>query len=183
MNAPPSAVTVWVTLSLFVQVILVPTVTVRLCGLNAKLAMETLFAPPDGTVVGAGIGALVGAAIGAVVGAGAGALVGVAVGAVVAVGVGAVVGVAVGAVVGVAVGVEVLAVDGGPPHAATRNMRPIIHAESHCFGILAVTDCCTFSLLLCFSIEYIPCLAPLKTLSHASTEPGYGQIALLCFQA
>ncbi len=98
-NAPPLAVTVWVTLSLFVQVTWAPTFTVRLCGLNAKLAMETLFPLLVGAVVGVGVGAVVGVAV----------------------------GVAVGAVVGAAVGVEVLAVDGVPPHAARRNMRPTIH--------------------------------------------------------
>ena len=66
LNAPPSAVTVWVTLSLFVQVTVVPTFTVRLCGLNAKFAMEILFPPLVGVV---GVGAVVGVAVGAVVGA------------------------------------------------------------------------------------------------------------------
>lgn len=132
LNAPPSAVTVWATLSLFVQVTLVPAFTIRLCGLKAKFVMETLFPPL--------------------------------VGAVVAVGVGAVVEVAVGAVVGAAVGVEVLAVDEAPPHAATRNMRPIIHTPSHCFGLLVVTDFCIPFLLLRFSIVS-------RTLSGPSQNP------------
>lgn len=63
LNAPPSAVTVWVVLSLFVQVTLVPTVTVKLCGLKAKLAMETLFPPLVGAVVEVAIGAVVGTAV------------------------------------------------------------------------------------------------------------------------
>jgi len=64
LKAPPSAVTVWVVLSLFVQVTLVPTVTVKLCGPNAKLAMETLFPPLAGAVVGVAVSAVVGAAVG-----------------------------------------------------------------------------------------------------------------------
>jgi hypothetical protein len=52
---------------LFVQVTFVPTLTVRLCGLKAKLAMETLL-PPLGAVVAAAVGVEVGVAVGATVG-------------------------------------------------------------------------------------------------------------------
>lgn len=80
LNAPWSAVTVWVKLSLFVQVILVPTFTVRLAGLKAKLSIVMLFpllvvavvGVSVGTLVGVGVG--VGAVVGAVVGTGVGLL-------------------------------------------------------------------------------------------------------------
>ena len=70
LNAPWFAVTVWVTLSWFVQVILVPTLTVRLLGLNEKFIIVTLFPPPLVAVVGVGVGVglAVGVAVGAVVG-------------------------------------------------------------------------------------------------------------------
>lgn len=48
---------------MFVQVTLVPAVTVKLCGLKAKLAIETLFPPLVGAVVEVAIGAVVGTAV------------------------------------------------------------------------------------------------------------------------
>lgn len=56
---------------MFVQVTFVPTATVRLCGLKAKLAMVMLFPPVVGAVVGVAtvVGALVGVAVGATIGA------------------------------------------------------------------------------------------------------------------
>jgi len=69
LKAPWFAVTVWVTLSWFVQVTLVPTVTVRLLGLNEKFIIETLFPLLVAVVgVGVGVGVAVGVAVGAVVG-------------------------------------------------------------------------------------------------------------------
>ncbi len=82
MNAPWSSVTVWVVLSLLVQVTLVPTETVSDAGLKEKLTMLTLGALPlAGVAVGvcvevllvgvlAAVGVLVGvlAAVGVVVG-------------------------------------------------------------------------------------------------------------------
>jgi hypothetical protein len=53
---PLSEVTVWVTLSLFVQVTVVPALIVRLLGLNAKLAMEMLFPLFPGWGVAAAVG-------------------------------------------------------------------------------------------------------------------------------
>src|SRR5258708_31891215 len=80
-KAPWFAVTVWVTLSWFVQVTLVPTLTVRPLGLNEKFIIETLFPLLLAVVgVGVGVGFAVGGAVGAMVG------VGVAVGAMVGVG-------------------------------------------------------------------------------------------------
>ena len=49
-QAPWSAVTVWVTLSLFVQVTLVPFTMVNVAGLKEKLAILTLGALPLGEV-------------------------------------------------------------------------------------------------------------------------------------
>ena len=62
--------TVWVTLSWFVQVTLVPTLTVRLLGLNEKFIIETLFPLVLVAVVGVGVGVglVVGVAVGAAVG-------------------------------------------------------------------------------------------------------------------
>jgi hypothetical protein len=74
LNAPLLAVTVWVTVSLFVQLTFVPTFTVRDVGLKAKFAIVTLLPVLVGAVVGVGVGALVGAAVGAVVGAAVGVL-------------------------------------------------------------------------------------------------------------
>ncbi len=76
LNAPWSAVTVWVTVSLFVQLTFVPTFTVRDTGLKAKFLIVTLLPVLVGAVVGVGVGA----AVGAVVGVGVGALVGAVVG-------------------------------------------------------------------------------------------------------
>jgi len=73
-KVPLIAVTVWVTLSLFVQVTLVPTLTVRLFGLKEKFIIEMLF-PLLGAVVG--VGFVVGVAVGAVVGVAVGAAAGV----------------------------------------------------------------------------------------------------------
>ena len=60
LNAPLSAVTVWVTESLFVQLTFVPTFTVRDAGLKAKFAIDTLLPVLVGAVVGVGVGAVVG---------------------------------------------------------------------------------------------------------------------------
>lgn len=79
MNAPWSAVTVWVTASLFVQVTFVPVFTVRLAGLKAKFIIVTLVP----LLVGALVDAVVGVAVGAVVGVFVGTAVGVLVDAVV----------------------------------------------------------------------------------------------------
>ena len=69
LNAPLSAVTVWVTESLFVQLTFVPTFTVRDAGLKAKFAIDTLLPVLVGAVVGVGVGAVVGVGVGAGVGA------------------------------------------------------------------------------------------------------------------
>jgi hypothetical protein len=113
LKAPSSAVTVWVTLSLFVQVTLVPTLTVRLFGLKEKFLIETLFPLLVGVV---GVGA---ARVG----------VGVAVG--------AVVGVAVGAAVGV-VPVPV----GAPPHAARVSKRLTANRENQAFVMMVAMCFC-----------------------------------------
>jgi len=107
---------------LFVQVTFVPTLTVSLCGLKAKLAMETLLPPLLGAVVGVGVGVAVGATVG----------VGVAVGATVGVGV----------AVGATVGVEVLAVDGVLPHAARVNTRPMRNTHHQVFATLVAKYFC-----------------------------------------
>jgi hypothetical protein len=100
---------------LFVQVTFVPTLTVRLCGLKAKLAMETLLPPLPGAVVAAVVG--VGVAVGATVG--------------------------VGVAVGATVGDEVLAVEGVlPPHAASVNMRPMINTQNQVFATLVAKYFC-----------------------------------------
>jgi hypothetical protein len=116
LKAPWFAVTVWVTLSWFVQVTLVPTVTVRLLGLNEKFIIETLF-PLLLAVVGVGVG--VGVAVGVAVGA----VVGVAV------------GVAVGAVVGV---VPVPVVAGAPPQAARSTSKPTASRHSQACVVVGV---------------------------------------------
>ena len=64
LNAPLSAVTVWVTVSFFVQLTFVPTFTVREAGPKAKFAIETLLPVLVGAGVGVGVGAAVGAAVG-----------------------------------------------------------------------------------------------------------------------
>ena len=112
MKAPPFAVTVCVRLSLFVQVTFVPTLTVSLCGLKAKLAMETLLPPLLGAVVGVGVGVAVGATVG------------------------------VGVAVGATVGVEVLAVDGVLPHAARVNTRPMRNTHHQVFATLVAKYFC-----------------------------------------
>ena len=74
LKTPLSAVTVWATLSLLVQVTVVPALIVKLLGLNAKLAMEMPFPLLPDLVVAAVVGvallpleyALVGAALGVV---------------------------------------------------------------------------------------------------------------------
>ena len=67
LNAPWSAVTVWVTESLFVQVTFVPVFTMRLAGLKAKFIILTLFpllvVPFVGVLVGAVVGVLVGVVV------------------------------------------------------------------------------------------------------------------------
>jgi cell shape-determining protein MreD len=75
LNAPLSAVTVWVTVSLFVQLTFVPTFTVRDVGLKAKFLIDTLLPVLVGAVVGVGVG--VGAMVGALVGVAVGTVVGV----------------------------------------------------------------------------------------------------------
>ena len=95
---------------MFVQVTFVPALTVRLCGLKAKLAMVTLFPLLAGGVVAAAVG------------------VGV--------------GVAVGVAVGATVGVEVLAVDGVLPHAASVNTRPMINTQNQVCATLVAKYCC-----------------------------------------
>lgn len=92
--------TVCVTLSLFVHVTFVPTLTVRLFGAKEKFAIETLFPLLVGAVVGVAAGAVVGVAVGA----------------------------AVGAVVGAAVGA--LAAGAEPPHAARVSKRPAVNKQS-----------------------------------------------------
>ena len=68
LNAPWSAVTVWVTVSLFVQVTFVPVFTVRDAGLKAKFIIVTLLPLALGVLVDAVVGVAVGAVVGAVVG-------------------------------------------------------------------------------------------------------------------
>jgi len=75
LNAPWSAVTVWVTVSLFVQVTFVPVFTVRLAGLKAKFMIVTLFPVLVGVLVEAVVGVAVGAVVGVLVGAAVGVLV------------------------------------------------------------------------------------------------------------
>ncbi len=72
-KAPWSAVTVWVTESLFVQVTLVPVFTVSAAGLKAKFMIVTLLPEMAGVVVDAVVGVLVGAVVGVFVGAAVGA--------------------------------------------------------------------------------------------------------------
>ena len=68
LKAPWSAVTVCVTLSLFVQVTLVPTETLSVAGLKAKLATLTLEALPlAGVAVGVCVGLLLVGVLAAVV--------------------------------------------------------------------------------------------------------------------
>jgi hypothetical protein len=74
-NAPWSAVTVWVTVSLFVQVTFVPVFTVRLAGLKAKFIIVTLLPLTLGVLVDAVVGVAVGAVVGVFVGAVVGVLV------------------------------------------------------------------------------------------------------------
>ena len=105
-KAPWSAVTVWVTVSLFIQVTFVPVFTVRVAGLKAKFIIVTLFPL----------------------------LVGVLVDVVVGVFVGAVVGVFVGAVVGVLVGAAVVVVP--PPQAARSTRRPAASRHSQTFVVI-----------------------------------------------
>jgi hypothetical protein len=69
LNAPWSAVTVWVTESLFVQVTFVPVFTMRLAGLKAKFIIVTLVPLPLGVLVDAVVGVAVGAVVGVFVGA------------------------------------------------------------------------------------------------------------------
>jgi hypothetical protein len=68
LKAAWSAVTVWVTESLFVQVTFVPVFTLRVTGLKAKFLIETLFPVLAGVLVGAVVGVLVGAVVGVLVG-------------------------------------------------------------------------------------------------------------------
>jgi hypothetical protein len=68
LKAPWSAVTVWVTASLFVQVTFVPVFTVRLAGLKAKLIIVTLVPLLAGVLVDAVVGVAVGAVVGVFVG-------------------------------------------------------------------------------------------------------------------
>ena len=69
LKAPLSAVTVWVTVSWFVQITFVPIFTVRVAGLKAKFAIKTLLPLLAGAVVGVGVGGVVGAVVGVAVGA------------------------------------------------------------------------------------------------------------------
>jgi hypothetical protein len=139
LKVPWFDVTVWVTLSWFVQVTLVPTLTVRLFGLNEKFIIETLLVAGVGVGVGFAVGVAVGAVVGAVVGVGVGfavrVAVGVAVGAVVGVGVGFAVRVAVGAVVGV---VPVPVVAGAPPQAARSTSKPTASRHSQACVVVGV---------------------------------------------
>jgi len=112
LNAPLSAVTVWVTVSLFVQLTFVPTFTVRDTGLKAKFLIETLLPVLVGAVVGVGVGAVVGVGVGAVVG--------------------ALVGVGVGAVVGVLAVVVVVV----PPQAARSTTRHRASRHSQAFVVV-----------------------------------------------
>ena len=68
-KAPWSAVAVWVTESLFVQVTLAPVFTVRVAGLNVKFIIVTLLPLLAGVLVDAVVGVLVGAVVGVFVGA------------------------------------------------------------------------------------------------------------------
>ena len=105
-NVPWSAVTVWVTVSLFIQVTFVPVFTVRDTGLKAKFIIVTLFPLLVGVVVDAVVGVLVGA----------------------------VVGVLVGAVVGVLVGAAVVVVP--PPQAARSTRRPAASSHNQTFVVI-----------------------------------------------
>ena len=109
LKAPWSAVTVWVTVSLFVQVTFVPVFNVRVAGLKAKFIIVTLFPVLVGPVVGVLVGAVVGVLVGAVV------------------------GVFVGAVVGVLVGAVVVVV---PPQAARSTRRPAASKHSQTFVVI-----------------------------------------------
>ena len=68
LKAPWSAVTVWVTVSLFIQVTFVPVFTVRDTGLKAKFIIVMLFPLLVDPVVGVLVGAVVGVQVGPVVG-------------------------------------------------------------------------------------------------------------------
>ncbi len=68
-KAPWSAVTVWVTESLFVQVTLVPVFTVSVAGLKVKFRIVTLLPLLADVLVDAVVGVLVGAVVGVFVGA------------------------------------------------------------------------------------------------------------------
>ena len=126
LKAPWFAVTVWVTLSWFVQVTLVPTLTVRLFGLNEKFIIETLF-PLLLAVVG--VGFAVGVAVGAAVG----------------------VGVAVGAAVGV---VPVPVVEGALPQAARSTSKPTASRHSQAFVVVGVdVFCMSLPLLQCYCMH------------------------------
>ncbi len=104
LKAPWSAVTLWVTLSWFVHVTMVPTLTVRLFGLNEKFIMVTLFPLLLVAVVGVGVG------------------------------VGLVVEVAVAVTVGATVGVVTVPVVAGvPPQAARASTRPTVNKDSQTF--------------------------------------------------
>lgn len=108
LKAPWSAVTVWVTVSLFVQVTFVPVFNVRVAGLKAKFIIVTLFPVLVGPVVGVLVGAVVGVLVGAVV------------------------GVFVGAVVGVLVDAVVVV----PPQAARSTRRPAASRHSQTFVVI-----------------------------------------------
>jgi len=130
LKAPWFAVTVWVTLSWFVQVTLVPTLTVRLSGVNEKFLIETLFPLLLAVVgVGVGVGFAVGVAVGAVVG----------------------VGVAVGAAVGV---VPVPVVEGALPQAARSTRKPTASRHSQAFVVVGVdVFCMSLPLLQCYCMH------------------------------
>jgi hypothetical protein len=130
LKAPWFAVTVWVTLSWFVQVTLVPTLTVRLLGLNEKFIIETLFPLLLAVVgVGVGVGFAVGVAVGAMVG----------------------VGVAVGAAVGV---VPVPVVEGALPQAARSTRKPTASRHSQAFVVVGVdVFCMSLPLLQCYCMH------------------------------
>ena len=89
LNAPPSAVTVWGALSVLVHVTVVPFVTVRFAGENAKLTIDATTPPLAG---GGGVGFGVGFGVGAAVAVGLGDAVGFGVGGGVVLAVGAGVG-------------------------------------------------------------------------------------------
>jgi hypothetical protein len=76
LKAPWSAVTVWVTVSLLVQVTFVPTLTVRVVGPKAKFMIETLSPVLEGVFVGAVVGVFVGTEVGVFVGTDVGVIVG-----------------------------------------------------------------------------------------------------------